>query len=155
MTANIVNQVAYLRNTREYPEDLPMLATEVSRSYIDIATAVNNRTIGIFPRNRAAITGESWFLTNQRQQTLRQVYSFTTTTSIPHGLTFSEIFGFSRLFGTYTDGTNWYGIIPGSNVAIAGQIGFYLDPTNIVFTVGAGAPTVTSGTIVLEWLSHI
>lgn len=152
---NIVNNVAYLRSARKFPEDLPQLTVEINKAYVDIANAVNNRTISIFPANRPAITGESWFLTNQRQQTLRQVYSFTTTTSIPHGITLSQIDRFTRTFGEFTDGTNWYGLIPGSNVAIAGQISFYIDPTNIVFLTGAGAPALTKGAIVLEWLSSV
>jgi len=38
--------------------------------------------------------------------------------------------------------------------AIAGQISFYVDPTNIVILAGVGAPTITSGLIILEWLSQ-
>jgi len=155
MTANISNQVAFLRTSREYPEDLDELRVELSKEYIDVANAVNNKIIGIFPVNRAAITGETWFFTTRKQQTLRQVYAFTTTANIPHGLTFSEIDRFTRCFGAYTDGTNWYGLIFGSNVAIAGQISFYLTPTNIVFMTGAGAPAVTKGQVVLEFLSNV
>jgi hypothetical protein len=153
MTANVVNQVAYLRTSREFPEEIHQLTVEVNKSYVDIANAVNNRTISIFPTNRPAITGESWFFNNQRQQTLRQFYPFTTTTAIPHGINFINISQFTRLYGQYTDGTNWYGLIAGSNVAIAGQISFYLTPTDIVFLVGGGAPAVTKGTVILEWLS--
>lgn len=155
MTTNVVNQVAYLRTSREFPEEIDELVVELSKEYIDTANAVNNRIIGIFPTNRAAITGEGWFFTSRKQQSLRQVYSFTTTANIPHGLTLSEIDRFTRCFGAYSDGTNWYGLIFGSNVAIAGQISFYLTPTNIVFMTGAGAPTVTKGQVVLEFLSNV
>lgn len=155
MSTNVVNQVAYLRTTRNFPPELSELIVEIDKSYVDTASAVNNRTISIFPTTRPAINGESWFLTqNQRQQGLRQVYTFTTTANIAHGLDLSKIERFTRNFGEFTDGTNWYGIINGSNVAIAGQISFYIDSTNIVFLIGAGAPALTSGTIVLEWLSR-
>ena len=51
---------------------------EVDRSYIDIANAVNVRTISLFPSNRPALNGENWYIrNNQRQQALRQVYIFT------------------------------------------------------------------------------
>jgi len=158
MTANVVNQVAYLRTSREFPEEIHQLTVEVNKAYIDIANTVNNRTISIFPTNRPAITGESWFFNNQRQQTLRQFYPFTSTANIAHGITFTNISQFTRLYGQYTDrppGTNWYGLIAGSNVAIAGQVSFYITPTDIVFLVGAGAPTVTQGTVILEWLSSV
>lgn len=155
MTSNIVNQVAYLRTTREFPsEELNELATEANKAYLDTSAAVNVRTIGIFPVNRGAVGGESWFISkNQKQQNLRQVYTFTTTANIPHGLNLAQLERFTRNFGEFTDGTNWYGLIHGSNVAIAGQITFYVTPANIVFLVGAGAPTLTRGHVVLDWLS--
>lgn len=154
MTANIANQMAYLRTTREFPEELHQLSVECNKSYADVAASVNDRTIGIFPVNKQAITGEAWYLTNQKRQTLRQVYSFTSTASIAHGINIPTV-SITRAYGQFTDGTNWYGLIFGSNVAIAGQISFYLTPTNIVFLTGAGAPALTSGLIVLEWLSQI
>lgn len=151
---NIANGSPYLRTSREFPEDIDQLVVELSKAYIDTANNVNNRTIGLFPVNRPAIGGEAWYITaNQKQQNLRQVYTFTTTANIAHGLNFTGIDRFVRNFGEYTDGTNWYGLIHGSNVAIAGQISFYVTPTNIVFLVGAGAPAVTRGQVVLEWIS--
>jgi len=158
MSANVVNQVAFLRTSRNFPENIPELVVQLSKSYIDTSNAVNARTIGIFPTNRPAITGESWYFNkNQKQQSLRQMYTFTTLTAITHGIifgaTFDEIDRFTRTFGEYTDGTNWYGLIPGSNVAIAGQVSFYVTPTQIIFLSGVGAPAVTNGNVVLEWLS--
>ena len=156
MSANIINQVSFLRTSRNFPEDAQPLSVELNKSYVDIANAVNSRTIGIFPTSRPALTGEGWFLSNnQKQQTFRQVYTFTSTANIAHGISTGQIAGFARMFGTFTDGTNFYGLVPGSNVAIAGQRGFYITSTNIVFTAGAGAPALTSGLIVLEWLSNV
>ena len=151
---NAVNQVSYLRTSRSFPKDINELTEELNKSYIDTANSVNTRTIGIYPTNRPAITGESFFIqNNQKQQGLRQVYTFTTTAPIPHGIIFTQIDQFSRCYGEYTDGTNWYGLVSGSSVAIAGQISFYLTPANITFLVGAGAPTVTRGLVTLEWIS--
>lgn len=160
---NVVNQVAYLRSSREFPKELHQLSVEVDKSYLDTANAINVRTIGIFPTNRPAITGEGWYLTrNQKQQSFRQAYIFTSTADIPIGFKVSNIAQFSRLHGVYTIGTNtnWYGLIPATPVAIAGQISFYVfvDVTStttdlIRFVVGAGAPALSYGTIVLEWLS--
>lgn len=156
---NIVNQVAFLRTSREFPEDLHQLAVESNKSYVDVANAVNARTIGIFPVNQAAITGNSYFITNQRQQTLRQVFTFTSTTAITHGIngtagiTPSQ---FVHCYGNYTNGTNGFGLIWGtSGGPIPNQISFYLTSTQIIFIVDAGAPALTSGRIVLEWLSAI
>lgn len=155
MSANIINQMPFLRTTRNFPEEAKQLTVEVNKAYVDTANAINNRTISLFPTTRPAINGESWFLTgNQRQQGFRQVYTFTTTANIPHMITNVIPGQFPRGFGNYTDGTNDYGLIYGSNIAIGGQISFYITATNIVFVVGAGAPTVKSGTVTIEWLSQ-
>ncbi len=155
MSSNVVNAVAYIRTSREFPEDLRQLTVETNKAYIDTANAVNVRTIGIFPTTRPAITGESWFLVNnQKQQTLRQTYAFTSTTAIDHMITVSTPNQFTRCFGSYTDGTDSFGLIFGTSVAVAGLITFYITSTQIVFVVGAGAPALTSGRITLEWLSQ-
>lgn len=160
---NITNQVAFLRTSREFPEDLHQMSVESNKAYVDVANAVNSRTIGLYPANVSAITGNSFFLTNRRQQSLRQIYSFTSTTNIKLGF---KLDNFSRVVfmsGTYTDGTNTYGLIPASTVSITGQISFYLlatsDPKSdeIAFVVDASpsTPTLTSGIIIIEWLSNI
>ncbi len=156
MTTNVINQVPYLRTSREFPPEIEQLSIEADKSYLDIANAVNNRTISLFPTTVSAINGESWFISgNKKQQAFRQVYAFTSTASIVHNIPNVVAGQFVRGFGEYTDGTNTYGLIYGSNVAIVGQIGFYVTSSNIVFTLGAGHPTVTSGLVILEWLSQV
>jgi hypothetical protein len=157
MTANVVNQMPYLRTSRNFPLEAQPLSVELDKSYVDIANAMNTRTIGIYPMNRPAVNGESWFLSSgQKQQALRQVYPFTATGSIAHNILWSSVSQISpRCYGSFNDGTNWYGAIYASNTAIAGQISFYVTPTNIVILGGAGAPSIVSGIIVLEWLSQV
>jgi len=161
MSSNIVNQMPYLRTSREFPAELNQLTVEVNKSYIDTSNAVNTRTIGIFTINSPAINGETWFVSSQRQQGLRQVYTFTTTATIPLGFKINTIAGFTRFFGTYLSVTSWYGLIPATNVAIAGQITFWVEvdgasttSDSIRFNVGAGAPALTSGTLVIEWIGQ-
>ena len=155
MSSNIVNQVPYLRTTRNFPEESQPLSVELNRSYVDIASKINDRVIGIFPTMRPAITGESWFYNAaQKQQTLRQVYTFTAAGSTPHGINLSQIAGLTRIFGTFTDGTNWYPLPYVDVVAANNQVNIIVDPTNIVITAGGGAPpAITNGFVVLEWLS--
>lgn len=159
---NVINPSPFLRTSREYPEEIQPFTQEVSKSYIDIASSVNTRTIGLFPTTRPAITGESWFLiANQRQQSLRQVYTFTSTTDISIGFKISSISQFSRFSGIYTNGSSWFGLVGGTSTATPGLITFFVvvDGTStksdlIRFVLGAGAPALTSGSIVLEWLSQ-
>lgn len=155
MSSNVVNQVAYLRTSRSFPLDPMELSEELSKSYVDTAESINVRTIGIFPTNRPAITGESWFLTSRKQQTLRQVYTFTGAGNVPHGINFNSVAMFSQCFGSYTDGTNYYGAIYASDQPIIGQFTFYITDTNIVVIDGTNTPIITEGIIVLTWLSKI
>jgi|SRR5271156_2216065 len=158
MTNNI-QQSPYLREQRKFPSDDPKeLSAQVDQSYVDIARNVNSRTIGIYALGKQIVTGEKWYLEGQegqaqKQQTLRQVYNFSTSGNVPHGLAFSNIFQFTKPSGSFTDGSNYYGAIYASNTAIPGEVSFYVDPVNIVILSGAGAPSIKTGTIILEWLS--
>lgn len=155
MSANIANRVAFLRTTREFPEEVHQLSVECNRAYRDVASAVNSRIISLFSINKQSITGEEWFLDKgQKRQTLRQVFLFTTTAAITHNIQVTDKSQFIRCFGAYTDGTNCYGIVYATSNAIAGQLSFYVTPTQIIF-VNGGAPALLSGRIVLEWLSAV
>lgn len=156
---NIIQRAPYIREQRKFPrEDMTALSREIDQAYIDIANKLNSRTIGFYPTNVQAITGEKWFLEGQprQQQTIRQVYTFTSFSAIQHGIDTVDNpnFYFTMMYGQFTDGTDWYGIIPGNyNDAITGQIVFSLTSSNIEFGVDAGAPSIVKGVIVLEWLS--
>lgn len=156
MSSNVVNQVAYLRTSREFPEEVHQLSFEVNKTYVDVANAVNTRTIGIHPKNRPAITGEGFFLTTNKQETFRQIYPVTSA-DIAAGFILHTIKNvtpgqFTKCTGSYTDGTNSFGLFFASSVPIAGQTTFYITATQIILLVGAGAPVLTSGLIILEWL---
>lgn len=156
MSANIANQMPYLRTSRSFQEDVKQISVELNKAYLDTANAVNARTIGLFATNKASINGEEWFIdSGKKRQGFRQAYVFTGTGSVPHGLNFSDIYSFTRCYGEFTDGTNWYGVISGSSVGIAGQISFYVDPTNIIILDGGGTPAIVNGILVLEWLSNV
>ena len=158
MTVNTINHDSYLRTSRNFPMEAQALSVEVNRSYVDIANAVNAKTIGIFPVNRSAITGESWFLngSSQRQQTLRQVYTFTAAGNIAHGLNLSQISNITKIYGTIFDGSVYYPLPYVDVVSATNQINIIVNSTNIVITAGGGAPpTITSGLVILEWLGNV
>lgn len=169
MSSNAFNKVPYLRTSRTFPDDdANILSQELGKAYIDIALHVNQRVIGIFSPNKPTVTGESWYFTPQRNQSLRQIYILSSTivdnSTIDIGFKLSTIYQISpRSYGSFTDATgNWYGIIYGSSVAIAGQYSFYVKVNaastisdQIVIRVGAVAPAITTGTIVVEWTSSV
>jgi hypothetical protein len=154
MSSNVSNQVPFLRTTRTFPEEAQPLSVELTRSYLDIAEKVNDRTIGIFPSTKPAVTGESWFLnTGRKQQSLRQIYPITSATSFNHGINFQNVERFTVIRGVGFDGTNYYPI-PYVSPTAAENMGIYVSPTQVVFNAGGSAPALTKGTIILEWLSQ-
>jgi hypothetical protein len=158
MSSNIVNQTPYLRTSRNFPDDNPQaLSVEVNRAYLDTAAKINDRTIGIFPTGNPAVTGEQWFLSggNTKQQTLRQVYQITSTSSFNHGINFANVSFFTVIRGIGFDGTNYYPIPYVSSVAAADSMGIFVTPTQVNITTGGGSPTLSSGIIILEWLSLV
>lgn len=158
MSSNVAIASPFLRTSRDFPPEIEQISIEVNKAYIDTANCVNARTISTFPSDRSIVNGEAWFVfRNQKQQGFRQVYpfsSFTSPMSIPHGINFKLISGFVRIFGTATDGTNWYPLPYVDVIAATNQINVIVQPANIVITAGPGAPTITSGYIVLEWISN-
>lgn len=159
---NITNQIAYLRTTRNFPATADQLTVEINKAYVDIANAVNVRIIGIFSINRPSQTGESWYLANQlgqtvrRQATLRQVYKFNDDLlTIPHTINFNTLTNFTRIWGTFFDGTNWNTLPYVDVVAADNQINVKVDEDNIIVTKGAGTPpSIQNGLIVLEYLAN-
>lgn len=156
-----LQQSPYLREQRQFPnENVRELANQSDHAYIDIAQKVNAREIAIYATGFQVISGQNWYLSGSSgpntQQGLRQVYQFTAAGNIPHGINWASVAFISpRSYGTFTDGTNWYGAIYASSTAIAGQVSFYVTPTNIVVVSGGGAPAITNGYINLEWVSQV
>lgn len=152
--ANIINQTPFLRSERTFPtEDPQLLKNELDDCYIDISNAVNARTIGLYASNKSAQTGDSWFVkNNQQQQTFRQVYVVSAAGSIAHGLNLTSLSAIVRIYGTVTDGSSWYPL-PYVDIVAANQISVKITSSSIVITAGAGAPAISSGYVVVEWLS--
>ena len=155
MSTNIANRSPYLISSRQFSDDATQISVELNKTYVDIANNVNVRTIGIFPTNTPVINGESWFTAggNQKQQALRQVYLVTGTGTIAHGIDTSDIGGFTRIYGTFTDGTIHYPLPYVDVTSSTNQVLLTVDATNINITAGGGSPpTVSSGFVVLEWI---
>jgi hypothetical protein len=159
---NVVNQVAYLPTSRNFPPEINQLTVEINKSYVDIASAVNGRTISIFPATRPAINGESWFLNNQRQQGFRQVYSITSYASFDTGILIFDVNTFTRIYGVVIAANNAYIPIPyvdggttTSNVGIFLSPGTNPDTYRVAFTPGGTNPGIKSGIIILEWISQV
>lgn len=149
------NNAPFLRSSRDFPPELHQLTVEVNKAYVDIANNVNARTIGTYGTNRPTPTGNRWFVSGGNQQTLRQVYTFTSAGNIAHNINFSFIAGFVAIYGSFTDGSIWYPLPYVDVTGVTNQISLTVTSTNIVITAGAGSPpSITQGFVVLEWLSN-
>lgn len=157
-SSSIVNPGNFLRTSRNFPSDIQALTVELSKSYVDIANQVNNRISAIFGTSMT-VTGESWFLNGEagRQQTLRQVYLFSDTNLVfNHGINLTGVVYFSRIYGTFFDGTLWHPLPWVDVISATNQITVTVSTTQIIVTKGAGAPPIIqNGLIVLEWISQI
>lgn len=156
MTVNPVQTTPYLETTRRFPQDPALLENVLSKSYVDTANAVNARVIGIFEK-QSSVTGEHWFSNNSsniqtKRQTQRIVYEFSDSSlTFSHGLT--GVTKYTRIYGTFTDGTLNYPL-PYVNPTAANQVGITVSATQVVITKGGGAPTISSGFVVLEYLQQ-
>lgn len=162
--AQTTQRTPFLRVQRNFPQEPQALSVEINRSYVDIANSVNQRTIGIFPINAPVVTGENWFINGEsgKQQTLRQVYTFTSSNftagvaDVPHGINLAQISGFTKIYGTFVD-TNgfWYPLPYTDVVSATNQVNIVVESADIVITAGAGSPpAIVNGFVVLEWLAN-
>lgn len=159
MSANVVNTTPFLRTSRSFPEEIKPLLVEIDKAYVDIANVVNARTIGLFPTTRPAVTGNSFYLANnQKQQSMRQAYNVPAiaagaSTSIPY--TTQGFTQFAAIYGTCITDVVDYRPLPYPSTTANANIEVKVTSTNIVITVGAASPNITSGFIVIEWISVV
>lgn len=151
-----------LRNQRQFPnDDVRALANQIDHAYIDIATKVNLRIIGIFNDGVPNLTGERWYISSNPNtiETFRQVYLFgaiTAGTQLNIPTNISNMTTFTRIYGVAvtSSGVNFrplpYVDTTAAN-SIAVLVGLVAGVQNIQIKVGSGSPNIGSGQIVLEW----
>lgn len=158
MSSNSGNQVPYLRTSREFPQEAQPLSLELNKFAIDVANVVNVRTIGIFPTSQRAINGEEWYIgsANQKQQAQRQAFLFSDSNlTITHNISPNNVSYFTRIWGTFFDGTFWNTLPYVDTTAANNQINVQVNATQIIVTKGGGSPpAIAKGIIVLEWISN-
>lgn len=143
----------YLITSRVFPIKGPELESTLNKMYIEIAYAVNARTIGIFDLFQV-VTGERWFSANPgiKRQTYRQAYSFGFNPGpIDHNI--SGLVEFTRIYGTcITDQPDFRPLPYVSTIDTAHQISLTITATQIVIVRGGATPNILSGIVVLEYL---
>lgn len=158
MTFNPVNtQNTFLPTTIFFPDNFDEFRVKFIESYILSANAINSRDIGIYDEQEI-ITGQVWATTDvlTKGSTFRKIFFFGAiapgaTLNIPHGLG-----------STISLVTEWKGgvVVAGgfrplprvSATAVNEQISVDISGANIVIVNGAGAPAITNGVVVLEYI---
>lgn len=148
---------AFLVNERSFPQDPVELEPVLSKMYLEMAYAVNARTIGTFNTFQVT-TGELWLGTPQNQRTrqsFREVYPIGpitagATLTVPHGLV--GLTAFTDIYGTCITDVPDYRPLPYASVGAASNIELKCDSINIIISVGAASPNIVSAIVVLEYL---
>jgi hypothetical protein len=151
---DIINKGSFLRGQRLFPQDPQALSVELDRSYVDIAAKVNDKTIGFFPADRPALTGEKWAIAGVTYSGFRQIYPFSAYGSIALNLNTEFIKSFTRIYGVLVSGNTWYPLPYVDTVLVTNQVSVRVTTTHIILTGGAGAPATPSGYVVLEWIGQ-
>jgi hypothetical protein len=147
------SNAVFLPTTIQYPKDQNELLNRLNKAYEDTASRLNAKQIGIFDLVEF-LTGEQWPVVGdpqKKRQTFRKIFFFSDASlTFAHGITGITLC--THIYGAFTDGTNFYPLPFVSSVAIANQIQIVVTPVNVVVTKGGGAPAITNGVIVLEYL---
>lgn len=156
MTFNPANSLGpFIATSTFFPDDFPEFRAKFLELYRDLANSVNTREVGIYDLSEF-LTGENWSTPGNPQvkrKTYRKIFFFSDASlTFAHGIT--GIVLTTHIYGSVTDGTNFFPLPYVSAVAIANQIQIDVTPVNVVVTKGGAAPAITNGTIVLEYLKN-
>lgn len=154
MTFNPTSSIApYLQTSVFFPNEFDEFRVKFLELYRDISNCVNVRQIAVFDLQEF-LTGESWATNGnpqRKKQTYRKIFYFSDASlTFAHNITNLTLT--THIYGSFTDGTNFYPLPYVSSAAVANQIQVVVTPTNVVVTKGGGAPAITNGVIVLEYL---
>lgn len=149
-------------------ENLKQLVIKLTQFSNDIVIILNQKDSAIYDRTQF-VCGQTYFpnplLTSDTPQTpvYRQVYRQTFLTGplpdtgillIPHGIPITNIYSFTRIYGTASDqvGLNY---IPLPEAFVNGNIvDLAVDAVNIIIHTNWNASNYTLVYIVLEWLPY-
>ena len=155
----------YLPTSTFFPENFEEFRVKFLELYRDISSNTNVRQIGVFDLVES-LTGQQWFTSGNPQikrQTFRVVVAFGafaagSNVAIPHGI--SNIATFTHIYGagiTTTAGVGGFIQVPLPFVSITASnncIEVKADATNIYLSLGAGGFSLSSGSIILEYLKN-
>ena len=147
-------QGPFLPINQTFSTDDDQFLIQITNRDRDIARNINIREIGIYDTTQNP-TGQQWndpANAQNKKQTFRKIFYFSDASlNFVHNITNLTLT--THIYGSFTNGTNFYPLPYVSATAVNNQIQIDVTPTNIVVTKGAGAPpAITNGVIILEYL---
>lgn len=149
-------QFQYLPTARQFPQEWALLEPQLSKSWFDLASAVNARTIGIYETFQA-VNGDRWFnpvAPADRRQSYRKVFPIGAiaagvTSTTAHGI--KGFTAFNRIYGTAQTAGDFRPVPYASATAVNNNIEIKVSLTDIIIINGAGAPNILGVLVVLEY----
>lgn len=160
-----VIQQPYLPTSRKFPSDAAQLQPELTKMYVDVATNVNARVIGLFDQIQV-VNGERWYNlteTLKRRQGYRKVITFgalskNNTYTFVHGVTgltqITTLWGNAVATATIAPITRYIGLPYVHHQDANHQIEIYVTDTLLYIILGTQAYDLVSGSVVIEYLKN-
>jgi hypothetical protein len=159
----------YLKVQWLFPNtDLKDMSAQMDKAYIDIASKVNDRVIGIYPERKIVPTGSKWYLNGYTRalQTFREVIVFPAMasgtflnidTGVPNLISFTSINGVAAL----DTGTDWRPLPYVDPSLLTTSMTVLVEPNpsggnqSVKVVLGATAPNISAAYVTIEWLSSV
>jgi hypothetical protein len=152
-TSSQTIQTTFVPTFKNYTLDNEQMQGVLQSSHTEMANAVNNRTISTY--DLVEIQNGNQFFSDQPQkkrQAFRKVFQVSDANlTFNHNITGAVIF--YKISGGGTNGTIFFPL-PYVSTTLANQIQLDVTSTQVIVTKGGGAPAITSGIIVLEYLKN-
>lgn len=147
----------------EFPKELNGLVETVTNTYKRIASSVNTKEGALYVPQEIS-TFQQYFTSNNPQvfrAVYRKVIDFgalpnTGTKTMPHGISCTDVFSVTRIYGAATDpsGTFHFIPLPFSSPDITKNISLEADNTDIIITTGMDRTPYTRCTVVFEYVKN-
>jgi hypothetical protein len=148
-------QGPFLPINQTFSQENSQFLIQITNRDRDIARYLNIREIAIYDVSENP-TGEQWpgASTQAKIQAFRKIFFISDSNlNFAHGISFIKLC--THIYGTGTDGTNFYPIPYVDVTNVNNQIMITATQTNVVITKGGGSPpAITNGIAVLEYLKN-
>jgi hypothetical protein len=143
-----------------YSEDQEQYLIQITNQNALLGNTLNIREVAVYDLLEI-LNGQLWYATDATDPTFpankradfRQVYTFSDA-SLTFAHNIANLIQATRIYGTFTDGTFFYPLPYVDAAAATNQVAIKLSATQVIITKGGGAPAITSGVVVLEYLQN-